>query len=161
MKIQERIKFLRNKHLRLTQEEFAKKINISRANLGSIEVCRINVTERVISDICFKFGVNEKWLRDGMGETFIKTKKTVLDVLTDEYDLDDMDRKIVELYLKLNLSQRKTVKECVRSLVETVTGPEDTDDIEKELESYRRELELEKGETARSSVSDGLREAEK
>ena len=66
----ERIKFLRKNALDYTQEEFANRIKISRSNLGSIEVGRINVTDRVIEDICTKFSVNENWLRYGEGDIF-------------------------------------------------------------------------------------------
>ena len=68
----ERIRLLRKKYLNMTQEEFSSNINISRANLGSIEVGRIRITDRVISDICIKYNVSEEWLRTGEGEPFIK-----------------------------------------------------------------------------------------
>jgi len=71
----ERIKYLRKNELNLTQEEFSKKINISRANLGSIEIGRTSVTDRVIADICREFLVNEHWLRTGNGEIFISAVK--------------------------------------------------------------------------------------
>lgn len=64
----ERIRLLRKKYLNMTQEEFSSNINISRANLGSIEVGRIRITDRVISDICIKYNVSEEWLRTGEGE---------------------------------------------------------------------------------------------
>lgn len=51
----------------MTQEEFASSIKISRSNLGSIEIGRITLTDRVISDICEKFDINESWLRTGEG----------------------------------------------------------------------------------------------
>lgn len=70
MTINERIKFLRKNQLHLIQEEFVKGLNISRSNLGAIEVGRIAVTERVISDICNKYDVNETWLKTGDGEIF-------------------------------------------------------------------------------------------
>ena len=51
----------------MTQEEFAASIKISRSNLGSIEIGRITLTDRVISDICEKYNVNEQWLSTGEG----------------------------------------------------------------------------------------------
>ena len=42
-------------------------LNISRSNMGNIEIGRIALTDRVISDICDKYNVNEKWLRTGEG----------------------------------------------------------------------------------------------
>lgn len=56
----------------MTQDEFSSQIRISRSNLGSIEIGRVNVTERVLDDICREFSVNEEWLRNGTGEIFIQ-----------------------------------------------------------------------------------------
>ena len=67
LNINERIKHLRKDFLHMTQEEFASSIKISRSNLGSIEIGRITLTDRVISDICEKFNINESWLRTGEG----------------------------------------------------------------------------------------------
>lgn len=72
LEVYERIKYLRKNELKCTQEAFAKKIKISRSNLGSIETGRINVTDRVIYDICSVYGVNDLWLRTGQGEIMEK-----------------------------------------------------------------------------------------
>lgn len=66
----ERIKYLRKEVLHLTQQEFSEALNISRSNMGNIETGQISLTERVISDICAKYNVNETWLRTGEGEMF-------------------------------------------------------------------------------------------
>lgn len=70
MEVFERIKYLRKEILHKTQEEFATSLKISRSNLGSIEIGRINVTPRVITDICTVFNINENWLRSGEGDMF-------------------------------------------------------------------------------------------
>lgn len=72
MNIGERIRHLRKNELKMTQDDFASKIDISRSNIGNIEIGRIAVTERIISSICREFSVNEEWLRNGTGEPFIK-----------------------------------------------------------------------------------------
>lgn len=68
MDIIDRIKFLRKDFLKLTQDEFAPKINISRSNLGNIESGRVKLTDRVITDICNVFSISEQWLRTGEGD---------------------------------------------------------------------------------------------
>lgn len=70
MELFERIKNLRKEVLQKTQEEFSSVIKISRSNLGSIEIGRINVTSRVISVICTEYDVNEEWVRTGDGKMF-------------------------------------------------------------------------------------------
>lgn len=70
MEIYERIKKLRKEILKMNQEEFADKLKISRGNISNIEINRVKVTDRVISDICKEFGINETWLRTGEDEPF-------------------------------------------------------------------------------------------
>lgn len=75
MEIHERIKSLRKDILKLTQQDFSEALNMSRSNAGNIEIGRIAVTDRVISDICQKFNVNEEWLRYGTGDIFAEITK--------------------------------------------------------------------------------------
>lgn len=70
MNVKEQIKNLRKNHLHLTQNEFSRQINISRSNLGNIEAGLVNVTDRVIFDICEAFDINVNWLRTGEGEMY-------------------------------------------------------------------------------------------
>lgn len=65
----ERVKELR-KMLKLTQEDFSKKINMSRSNLCAIETGRVTISNRVLKDICKACSVNENWLKSGEGEIF-------------------------------------------------------------------------------------------
>ncbi|HCQ6056238.1 helix-turn-helix domain-containing protein [Clostridioides difficile] len=120
MPIYKRIKELRKNVLKLTQEDFSKKINISRSNLGSLEIDRVKVTDRVISDICREFSVNENWLRYGKGDIFIENDDTIISELSNKYSLDSLDVKILESYLKLSGEQRKAIKKYVYSLVDTI-----------------------------------------
>ena len=71
MEINERIRYLRKNELHMTQDVFASKIDLSRSNLGNIEIGRIAVTERVISSICRVFNVSGDWLKTGNGDPFI------------------------------------------------------------------------------------------
>lgn len=75
MEISERIKILRKDILKLTQQDFSEALNMSRSNMGNIEIGRIAVTDRVISDICEKFNINEEWLRHGTGDIFLELTK--------------------------------------------------------------------------------------
>ncbi len=75
----ERIKEIR-KYFDVTQEEFSKKINISRANLANIETGRISVIDRVVADVCREYNISEEWLRTGNGnmfEDFLDIKDTM------------------------------------------------------------------------------------
>ena len=65
----ERIKALRKK-MKLTQQEFADKLNIKRGAVANYEIGRNEPIAAVISLICKTFHVNEEWLRNGIGEMF-------------------------------------------------------------------------------------------
>ena len=91
----ERVMNLRN-HLKMSQEEFGKKIGLTRFTISNLESGKRNITERVIADICREYRVNESWLRTGEGEMFREDDASILGELVSKYDLDDLDRRIVE-----------------------------------------------------------------
>ncbi|MFQ9354927.1 MAG: helix-turn-helix domain-containing protein [Hungatella sp.] len=62
----DRIKLLRQ-NLDMKQEDFGKKINLTKFAISNYENGRTGIPERVINDICREFSVNENWLRTGTG----------------------------------------------------------------------------------------------
>lgn len=71
MTIGERIKEVR-KNEKLTQQEFADRLNLKRNTVGSYEVNVVVPSDRTIKDICDKFGIREEWLRNGTGEMLVQ-----------------------------------------------------------------------------------------
>ncbi|SHG89581.1 helix-turn-helix domain-containing protein [Tepidibacter thalassicus] len=162
--IHERIKYLRERVLNINQSEMSAKLGIRQGSLSDIERKRTKkVTDRIIKDICREFSVNEEWLRFGKGEMFIENDSTIISKLSTEYNLDSLDKKIIESYLKLGEEQRKVIKDYVYSLAKAINSDEEIaatkenvlekkqnmsqneeDSIEKELNAYRLELEAEK-----------------
>lgn len=65
----ERIRELR-KLLKLTQQAFADQIGFSQNYIWQLEKGERTPSDRTIADICRIFGVDEAWLRDGIGEPF-------------------------------------------------------------------------------------------
>ncbi len=118
MQIHERIRKLRKEILKLTQEEFALKINMSRSNLGSIEIGRINITDRVIKDICLQYGINEYWLKTGEGEIFQSNIDNKVSLLLDEFELGEYGKGILEIYLSLSLDQKKAINSFLKKFIE-------------------------------------------
>ncbi|GHU66593.1 Cro/CI family transcriptional regulator [Spirochaetia bacterium] len=66
-----RLKELRKK-VGLNQLEFAKTLQMAQNSYSQIETGQTPLTEKNITLICLKFGVNEGWLRAGAGDMFIK-----------------------------------------------------------------------------------------
>jgi len=69
-----RIKELRTEHLKqktgkkYTQQEFADILGLSQNYIWQIEKGERTPSERTLSDICEKFGVDPTWLRTGIGD---------------------------------------------------------------------------------------------
>lgn len=116
----ERIKYLRKEILHLTQQEFSEALNISRSNMGNIETGQISLTERVISDICEKYSVNEEWLRTGEGEMFIpKTRnQQITDFLGDLIKEEDgtFKKRLIEAMSKLDKKDWEDIERLVSKL---------------------------------------------
>lgn len=98
--IAERVKTIRKK-LGLTQEEFAKEIGISRANIGNIEYGRVALTDRNITLICKTFNVNENWLRNGIEPIFNENEIDLISEMVKKYSLSKTDKLILENFVKM------------------------------------------------------------
>lgn len=115
MTIGERIKAVRDK-LDITQEDFAQKIGTKRNTVTNYEAGRREPMESTIKSICREFNVNYDWLKDGEGEMFDAVPETLVDELAQEFNLDDLDRRIILGYLQLSESDRGTIKRYIQSL---------------------------------------------
>ncbi|RGG79385.1 XRE family transcriptional regulator [Coprobacillus sp. AF17-11AC] len=113
--IGDRIYSLRKK-LGLSQGDFGSKIGIKKASMSAIENNRSNPSEQTIMLICKEFNVNYAWLKEGLGDMTSEYSDVLLRRLTDEYDLDDLDRKIVENYLRLSKEKREVIKEYLQNI---------------------------------------------
>lgn len=115
MTIGERIKAVREK-LSITQDDFAKKIGTKRNTVTNYEVGRREPMEATIKSICREFNVNYDWLKDGEGEMFDAVPETLVDELAQEFNLDDLDRRIILGYLQLSEADREAIKRYIRGL---------------------------------------------
>lgn len=70
----ERLKEVR-KALNLSQEEFGKKLGVSRGVIVNMELSRAEIKPLFIEHLCSVFSVNKEWLFSGLGEMFIINDK--------------------------------------------------------------------------------------
>ena len=117
----ERVKAIR-KALGLTQEEFAKEIGVSRANIGNIEYGRVALTDRNISVICRTFNVNENFLRNGSNPIFLETELDLIAEMKKKYRLTETDTAILENFVNLSPAERKLIIETFRKFSKVIGG---------------------------------------
>lgn len=111
----ERIKCLR-KGLDLNQTEFGEKIGVSNTSVSKLEKGENNPSERTIKLICSEFNVNYLWLTEGIGQMYADYRGAILDELTDGFNLDALDRKIVAAYLDMTPAEREGLKILIKRI---------------------------------------------
>lgn len=145
----ERLKELRNS-LGLSQEEFGERVGIkSRAHISLLENGTRNLTDRVMSDICREFSVNEEWLRSGQGDMFVQPSEFSLNEYAEKNNLSELELDLIRAYMDLDVDSRQKILSSMKSIFDkhseiAASVDNSVDDIEEELESYRLELEAEK-----------------
>lgn len=138
----ERIKEIRKKK-GLSQEKFGKQLGVTKAAISRMESDVYKATDTMVKLICSEFNINENWLKTGIGKMFTENDATLLGELVSQYKLDELDRRIVESFLKLLPEERKVLKDYVCSIAATKEN-----NIDRQVEDFRKELEAEqKGET--------------
>ena len=115
----ERVRQVR-KSLSLTMEKFGERLGVTKTAISLIESGKNKLTDANVKAICRAYNVNYDWLTEGEGEMFSNVPKTILDELCKQYDLDDFDRSLVELYLDLNIDERIWLKSKIRELFKKV-----------------------------------------
>lgn len=163
--MRERIIEIRNA-FRLSQEELGEKIGLSRSAVSEIENGRRAVQERHVKIILSVFPqVSERWLRTGVGEMF--TSSTEVDQLIAKYSFNDICEEMVRTFASLPAEDQEIVLNYTRRLVANLVAdrkaaaadPGQDDDIEAEVEAYRRELEAEKSARIASASDVGKKHA--
>ena len=124
----DRIKELRCE-LGLNQEDFGNHLGVTKSAISVVESGKRKMTESNIKLICRVFNVNESWLRHGIGEIFADKTQGILYKLAIEYNLDDLDKLLVETYARLPETQKRAIKEYMQSVTEEMQ-PEKSETLE-------------------------------
>ena len=89
----------------LTQAEFGAKIGVSQNFIWMVEKGQRTPSDRTISDICREFGVDEVWLRTGVGEMF-RQRTREEEIMTFAMDTiagsDEFRKSLVTMLAKLD-----------------------------------------------------------
>ncbi|MBS7123624.1 MAG: helix-turn-helix transcriptional regulator [Coprobacillus sp.] len=114
--IHERIKYLRKNKLKMTQIEFGKQLGSAGSTVVGWEKGDRTPPDATIKLICKEFNVNYAWLKEGLGEMTSEYTDVLIRRLTEEYNLDELDKKIIESYLQLSKEKREVIKEYLQSI---------------------------------------------
>lgn len=119
--MKERLKELR-RALRLTQQEFADRLGISRGNIATYETRDGIPGSSVVNLICREFNVNETWLRTGEGDMFIQQSRedeiaaAVHQMLSGESS--EFKRRLIAVLSKLKEEQWIFLEEKMREILD-------------------------------------------
>lgn len=116
--MKDRIHKIRSDH-KMNQEDFGKKISITKASVSRLESGINNPSEQTIKLICSEFNVNENWLLTGEGDPYItlKADKTIALSAALLSQKDPLFESIVEVYSKLNDIQKNVIINVMEDLV--------------------------------------------
>ena len=105
MGIAVKIKDLRKSH-KLTQEQFAKSLGISRGYLSCVEIGKTPPTELLINCISLTYSIEKRWLTDDSQEgSYVASKETLL--------LEEMLKK----FSKLRKSDKRLVNNIAANIL--------------------------------------------
>ncbi|HHV09386.1 MAG TPA: helix-turn-helix domain-containing protein [Clostridiales bacterium] len=110
----------------MSQEAFAKRLGVTGASISKIESGQRKLTGQMILLICREFNINETWLRYGEGEMYKSMFPSEISQLLSNYNLDELDTKIIGEYLLLDPSQRKVIKEYITKVTSYDSRPVNT-----------------------------------
>lgn len=120
--LNERLKKLR-KIIGVTQQEFADKLGLKRNTVATYEIGKATPSDRVISDICSKYNVNEDWIRSGTGDMFRKPSDEIGYYVEDllEYKgggnpFYDMIIEMMKTYHELDEKSKTVIREYFRNV---------------------------------------------
>lgn len=111
----ERVKAIR-KSLGITLAQFGDKVGLKKSALSLIETGKNKLTEQTTLAICNTYQVNYKWLINGEGDIFVAPVSD-LDNLCAKYNLDDMDRVLLDMYINLPPASRNLLKNSLHNSI--------------------------------------------
>lgn len=109
MEMCERIRTIRES-MKMSRAAFGKEIGVSGDTVNNLERGRIEIKEHYINLICRTFNINYFWLMEEKGDMLISPPDILLQEAVDKYELDDLEKTIVEEFVKLDKDSRKAIK---------------------------------------------------
>lgn len=163
MNERERVRDLRLR-LKLTMEEFGKRLGIQKSAVSKIENGSVSLTDQNRIAICREFGVNEDWLRYGSGDRFVKVSRDEqIEKMVNEIMLDKPEsfkRRYISALAALDESGWAALEKFVDSIIEVnnekpqpVAAQNDLNSLPPDEQELLRQYREKKNQAEGSSVS--------
>lgn len=117
----ERIKTLR-KVLNLTMEAFGANIGVTKSSVSRMESGNFIPSDQTILLICHVYGVNESWLRDGVGDMFSPRSSSHVDALLRQFPMSELCAKLLYAFDSLAPDQQAAVMEYMRRFISSMVS---------------------------------------
>lgn len=128
-----------------SEAKFAESLGTTRSALHEYEKDRVIPNDTFLQLVASKFDVNYNWLKTGEGEMREETEGQILDAVVARYNLDENQKRILEVFLYMDPEKRQDVSDSFFTFLEEFNkGQLTADQIKGEQEVVRRGLEIEK-----------------
>lgn len=107
----------------LSQSAFGEKLNLSQNFVWMIEKGQRDPSDRTISDICRVYGVNEAWLREGVGEMYVpKTREeTIAELVGSALNgSNDFKKAVIQMICSRTDQELETLEAALRAIYESL-----------------------------------------
>lgn len=106
-----------------TQKDFAAGLGMSENFIWQIEKGQREPSDRTISDICRVYGINEPWLREGVGEMYVpKTREeTIAELVGSALNgSNDFKKAVIQMICSRTDQELETLEAALRSIYESL-----------------------------------------
>ena len=106
-----------------TQRDFAAGLGMSENFIWQIEKGQREPSDRTISDICRVYGINEPWLREGVGEMYVpKTREETIAELVGSAltGSSDFKKAVIQMICSRTDKELETLESALRSIYESL-----------------------------------------
>lgn len=116
------------KSIPLNQDDFAKKLGLTKNYISLVETGQRNLSEQSIKVLCAEFNINEEWLRSGEGEMHdipVDDLALVVSDLIEKSDpVYDIIVDILKTYRKLDDKSKSVIQSFILQVADTAKSRE-------------------------------------
>ena len=101
----------------MSRAAFGETLGVSGDVINNMERDRVEIKDYMLHLICKTHRVNYFWLTEEKGDPYLGPPSILMDDVIEEYNLDDLDREIIEQYIKLEPHMRDSIKRLIKNIV--------------------------------------------